>query len=446
MYAPVPDDVLDYEEQDDSAEEESEPEVEVEETVKRKLDTTDTTTELDIPSADDFAQIFAEKRGERVASPRPLTPESNPPSPRKRPRTASWSPPEYVPDFLPPFPNHTPRQTPSPPLVSQPLPALDAHPIPVKIERPLTPPPELLQTVADYRTPVPYNMSLRASRGLSQLPVRPVTPPSKPPPQFKLPEVQPSLYQAYHHALTHPPPKELGPTNPARYRVAVTLIEQAQANPRWEPVPSLFAISAPNQPRVSSIGPVHPVPIADPVQEKNGKGKEAEVEPKWPVVGQRHISAAERVAPLVSQQGSRLPNLARQVLAVSSSFILQCTPLLTISYLQHNVISRTTRLFHPLALTQDNKKLTYGPGISAPWNTGTAAAAATTPTLPNGAKKEKEKDAPPKALPDARLYATWNWERKSFREPLPRRPSRMGTVQLSGTIGNGRRARSESHS
>lgn len=117
-----------------------------------------------------------------------------------------------------------------------------------------------------------------------------------------------------------------------------------------------------------------------------------------------------------------------------------------ISRMQHNVISRTTRLFHPLALTQDNKKLTYGPGISAPWNTGTAAAAATAPTLLNGAKKEKEKDAPPKALPDARLYATWNWERKSFREPLPRRPSRMGTVQLSGTIGNGRRARSESHS
>ena len=50
--------------------------------------------------------------------------------------------------------------------------------------------------------------------------------------------------------------------------------------------------------------------------------------------------------------------------------------------------------------------------------------------------------APPKPLPDAKLYATRNWEQKNFRDPVRR--GRAGTVQLSGAMGNGRR-KSESH-
>lgn len=105
-------------------------------------------------------------------------------------------------------------------------------------------------------------------------------------------------------------------------------------------------------------------------------------------------------------------------------------------------------------MTRGTQKLIYGPGISAPWNSGPSTPAA--PPVPNGVKglkekekEAKEKDAAPKPLADARLYATWNYEEKSFREPLPAgRRARMGSVQLPGPLvmGNGKRARSESHS
>lgn len=126
---------------------------------------------------------------------------------------------------------------------------------------------------------------------------------------------------------------------------------------------------------------------------------------------------------------------------------------------------------YPPILSRGTQKLTYGPGLAAPWNSGPTPPLPSTTPLPNGVKgsntpgsaivKNEEKDAPPKPLPDARLYSTWNWEEKSFREPLPppaRRP-RVGSVQLGmpgagggvgglggGVVGNGKRARSESHS
>lgn len=104
---------------------------------------------------------------------------------------------------------------------------------------------------------------------------------------------------------------------------------------------------------------------------------------------------------------------------------------------------------HPPVLSRGAQKLTYGPGINAPWNSGPAGPA-TTPA-PSSAKvlKKEERDTreQPKPLPDARLYATWSWEEKNFRESLvPARRPRMGSVQLSTPMGNGKRARSESHS
>ena len=162
---------------------------------------------------------------------------------------------------------------------------------------------------------MPHSISVLASQPSSSLPVRPISPPTPPPPQHALPEIQPSLYTAYHYALTHPPPKELGPTNPARYKVAVALIEESQKNPRWEPVPSLYGISSSNATRVSSIAPWYPVALDE---KANGKGKEAE-EPKFPPHQPRPIMHQERVAPLVSQQGSRIPALAQKVLPVSTA-------------------------------------------------------------------------------------------------------------------------------
>lgn len=106
--------------------------------------------------------------------------------------------------------------------------------------------------------------------------------------------------------------------------------------------------------------------------------------------------------------------------------------------------NRTTKLGHPPPLVQEGRRLTYGPGVPAQWNGPVAAPAA---PQANGVKKEKDgkdKDAAPaKLLPDAKLYATWNWEQKSYRDPV--RSRRISTVQLPGTMGNGRRAsRSES--
>ena len=75
---------------------------------------------------------------------------------------------------------------------------------------------------------------------------------------------------------------------------------------------------------------------------------------------------------------------------------------------------------------------------------------APTPQLPNGVKKEKEKekekDTASKVLPDAKMYATWSWDQKTYREPLSlaNRRTRMGSVQLSNINGNSRRA-SDSH-
>ena len=69
--------------------------------------------------------ILSEQKGERIASPRPLTPPlplspiSNPSTPRrKRPRSSGWNPPPHVPDFLPPFPSYSLQHSPSPPPIS----------------------------------------------------------------------------------------------------------------------------------------------------------------------------------------------------------------------------------------------------------------------------------------------------------------------------------------
>lgn len=105
---------------------------------------------------------------------------------------------------------------------------------------------------------------------------------------------------------------------------------------------------------------------------------------------------------------------------------------------QSQVYARTTRLQHPPVLQRGSQKLTYGPGVNAPWNAsfspmpastpapgkGKEAAAGVNGAAPNGKEKEKE---PPRPLPDARLYATWSYEQKGFDEVLVVR-RRMGSV------------------
>ncbi|PSR79834.1 hypothetical protein PHLCEN_2v6880 [Hermanssonia centrifuga] len=368
----------------------------------------------------------------------PLSPISNPSTPpRKRPRSASWHPPEHIPEFLPPFPSEARQTTPLPASATAPSSALhDANP--VKRERPTTPPPVLTSTnTADYFRPVPYHLSSLASQPTWHLPTRPQRTPEASPTTLALTAEQ-GWMRALHHCLTNKTAKDLGVTNPARYNVALELVRQAESSSRWDPAITLYASSAPNVPRVAPIGPVYAIPIAQ--DEKAAKDKDKEVPesdelPLPPGLRARSIMSTERLAPLVSQYTPKLANLARGALSVP-------------------VFSRSTKLSHPPVLSRGTQRLTYGPGVNAPWNSGNPAASAI-PPLPNGLKSGREKDkdgkdkdvSAPKPLPDARLYATWSWEQKDHREPLPpSRRARMGSVHLSGSIGNGKRARSENHS
>ncbi|KAI0830195.1 hypothetical protein BC628DRAFT_1313812 [Trametes gibbosa] len=365
--------------------------------------------------------------------PLPLSPISNPssPPPRKRQRTAGWQPPEYIPDFLPPFPTDEPRSTPSP----RPADLALIGASPVKMERPNTPPLQQAEVAAaattssanpsaDYLTRIPYEESTLAKQPAGHLP--------QPPPaesgssnrsSMPLPQTQPALLGAYHHILTHPPPARVGPVNPAKYRAALAFLADGESTPRWDAPTTLFGSTAPNAPRVAPMPPSYAVPIGKTPGTPEGKEKEEEKR-VLPGALPRMITPCERIVSTVSQPGSRLPKLARQVLSGP-------------------VYARTTRLAHPPVLQRGSQKLTYGPGVNAPWNASFSPMPASTPALgkgkeaagagagagangalPNG--KEKEREAP-RPLPDARLYATWNYEQKQFDEVLVVR-RRMGSV------------------
>lgn len=256
----------------------------------------------------------------------PPSPISNPSSPlRKRPRTANWHPPPHIPDFLPPFPNDPSRESMSPPPEML-LPAASS----VKLERAPTPPPQPQMNVsssssADYLSIIPYSQSMLSSITPRHLPARPSSPPSQTLARLPVPQIQPALLGAYHHVLTHPPPPNPGPVNPARYRVALSLLTQTDSDPRWEPTSTLFSSSAVNAPRVAPIGPSYPVPIAKgpgtPLDSKGTQDAEKDKKPALPSIPPRPVAPCERISPLISQQNSRIPKLARQVLSVSAAAV-----------------------------------------------------------------------------------------------------------------------------
>ncbi|KAH9948449.1 hypothetical protein B0H21DRAFT_733342 [Amylocystis lapponica] len=367
-----------------------------------------------------------------ASPPLPLSPISNPSTPvRKRPRTASWRPPPHVPDFLPPFPSDSPRHSPSP------FPQDPSEPVnPVKPERHPSPPPQAQisssASSADYLTRVPFEQSSLAGVRSWDLPSP--CPPSPPPgitsTRLPVPQTQPSLLGAYHHVLTHPPPANVTSVNPARYKVALSFLTQSEVHPRWEPTATLFSSSAPNTPRVAPVGPSYPVPLAKgpptpPGKSEKEQDSDKDRKPNMPSAPPRPVVPCERLTPLMSQQASRIPKLARQLLPGS-------------------VHTRTTRLTHPPVLQRGPQKLLYGPGVNAAWN----RSAAGTPAAPPGATKSKDgqglnglsngKDAAPPpqaALPDARLFATWNYEPKRFNEPIATRRGRMASMHGATVMG-----------
>ncbi|OSX57908.1 hypothetical protein POSPLADRAFT_1155377 [Postia placenta MAD-698-R-SB12] len=362
--------------------------------------------------------FYDEYKEEETQPPLPLSPISNPSTPpRKRPRTSSWRPPSYVPDHLPPFPTNSPPQSPFP---RSPTEAI--APIPVKMERVATPPPPPMASSAssaDFLTPIPYLQSSLAGALMSHLP--PLPPRSGPPSsqaRQPLPQMQPALLGAYHHVLTHPPPSNVTSVNPSKYRVALALLTQAEAQPRWEPAPTLFSNTVPNPPRVAAPGPSYPVPVAKGPLTPTDKELEIEKDRRsnLPNAPPRPVVFPERVTPLISQQASRLPTLARHVLPGS-------------------VYTRTTRLTHPPVLSRGAQRLTYGPGVGAPWNTNaTPTPAAPTGKGKDGAPNGKDVDALPRPIPDARMYATWDYEPKRYNESLVVKRNRIGSMQATVSL------------
>ncbi|KAF9451317.1 hypothetical protein P691DRAFT_699504 [Macrolepiota fuliginosa MF-IS2] len=348
--------------------------------------------------------------------PLPLSPVSNPSSPsRKRPRTANWKPPPHIPSFLPPFPSintDPPLSVPASPHDPQ-LPetqSTDLMPPPpdVKVDKllPLTVAQTMTSSAAsDYLVQVPYSQSSLSSVPEWHLP----TPPSSSKSQSRknpLPTLQmePALFKAYHHILTHRPPSTLPPSTVSRHKVAMAFISQTQKNPRWDASDTLFSTVAPCPPRVAAVGASYPVAINDSI---NGKTDAKDKEIRFPPTIPRPVSTTERLTPLLGQQSNRIPELARHVLP----------PV---------VMNRTTRLAHPPVLHRGTKPLLYGRGIPAPWNSH-ATPPSDNPNVPATpiASTAKEKDrengeAPPKPLmPDAQLFATWDFETKDYKVPLP---------------------------
>ena len=264
----------------------------------------------------------------------PLSPISNPTSPRrKRLRHLDWEPPEYIPDFLPPFPSMKEEipGSPVPDHAQTPLPQF-AMPLPTQIsdaaaEKTAMTLSQSMITAAtsDFFVQVPYSQSSLAAiseRHLpSSLPPPPTIPQNR---QNNLPtlQIEPSLLGAYHHILTHPPPVELPSLNPSRHKIAMALIKQGEANPRYNPADTLFGSVAPCPPRVSTMGPSYPIPIGDTSNsDKNKDAKDKEV--KLPQSIPRPVSSIERIASFITQQSSQIPDLALRVLPVRFYFLNQ---------------------------------------------------------------------------------------------------------------------------
>jgi len=369
----------------------------------------------------------------------PPSPISNPSSPAcKRARTPKWEPPTHVPDFLPPFPISKDDTALTPP--EQPIPhelPLQRHPPVGKSDKALSPLPQVSTSTSssDYLTPVPYSQSSLSSLPAWHLPSPPsaastsaIQPPAS---RLPIPQTQPALLGAYHHILTHPASRNMNSTNPSRHRIALSLLSQTETNSRWEPADTLFSISAPNAPRVSSMAPSHAVPlkpVSTPAPGTDSKVDKPDHDSNrllLPSMSPHPITYTECITPLMSQQASRIPEVARAVLSPS-------------------VYLRATRLSHPPVLKRGNQILVYGPGVPAPWNAITTPQPPSQPAVKredksaSGMLNGKAKEEPQPILPDARFYATWDYEQKNFKEPLAVGRKRTGGIQSSGSLSRGR--------
>lgn len=186
------------------------------------------------------------------------------------------------------------------------------------MERPPSPLPQPLASAmsADYGTQVPYSDSVLASAPSRHLPARPNFQVSSKTQAtgLPIPSPQQALISAYHHILTHPL-GQTGPANPAKHKVAMSLLSQIQTNTRWNSPDTLYGNIVPCSPRVSAISASYPIPMA--LLEDIRAGKEVdEKKCLLPPLPPRSVFSSDKPVFLASQQASRLPELSRQVLPV----------------------------------------------------------------------------------------------------------------------------------
>ncbi|KAF9260429.1 hypothetical protein L218DRAFT_962578 [Marasmius fiardii PR-910] len=400
---------------------------------------------------------------------RPSSPFLTPSSP-KRPRTLNWVPPPHIPDFLPPFPKPKEPETIPPSTTHSPIHGLPPLPdLPSNETVGTTVPTQDIAAAAtstaasDYLVPVPYSDSSLSSIPEWHLP----TPPPRTTSSLSLssqqrwptPQTEPSLLSAYHHILTTNPPLNAsangggglgvgGGSHPgSRHKIAMALLNLIQTQPRWDVADTLWSNVSGNQPRVAPVGPTFPMALGsdsekekkergekDSKDSKDGKDKEGgggkDKDVKFPTTMPRSVAVNEKLSVTVSQPGSRIPELSRHVLPP-------------------NIFARTSRLTHPPVLSRGSKQLMYGTGVPAPWNANLSPS--TDPkdgaigqggsvgggANPNGKGVPgvngiiKGEQQPKSVLPDARLFATWDYEVRDYRAPIPGH-LRKGRVASSG--------------
>jgi Wiskott-Aldrich syndrome protein len=386
-----------------------------------------------------------------------LSPISNPPSPsRKRARMSNWNPPEHIPDFLPPFPSNeqVPESAHPSPRLSQP-PELP----PVTDDKPAAQVSQALTTTAstsDIHIVIPYSQSTLATlpeRHLPGPPPRTSSSLTRPSQRYNTPQIEPSFIAAYHYILTHPPPAVPPPSTVQRHRVATSLLGLIQTKSRWTPSDSLYGSVAPCPPRIATVPPSYPVAVTDLGADSKPKDTRDRAETfKFPQMNNRPVAGIERLAPLVGQPASRLPDLARHVLHVRP-FNYFHHPEVNVnvnvdsySFVQPAILNRSTRLAHPPVLQRGSKPLVYGHGVAAPWNSNPIPPtdANGVPQTPIAAKSKDnsvngkaDEETPKPAIPDALLFATWDYDSKDFRVPLPRHRGRMGSIAAGGSSSSG---------
>lgn len=317
VYAPVPDDLLENSSDDGGDEEEHVDDV------SEEIEHRPITNGVHSPMKDTPPRIST--------PPLPLSPISNVSSPpRKRKRANSSYAASHIPYFLPPYPSEIIAAT-RPPSPRSPPPEPSQLP-PIKIERPASPLPQLSTPTyaSDYLTCVPYSHSSLSSMPESHLPSSraPRQSQANPPRQPTL-QTQPTLFAAYHHILTRPVPPSSN-ANLSRHKVAMALLALTQNNPRWDPPSTLYSSSAPCPPRVSVIGPTFPTLVSDVPSGLSALGdlkavdadreRKANLLPLPP----RAVFSNERITSLISQQSSRIPELARHVLPVCLLRFVSC--------------------------------------------------------------------------------------------------------------------------